>query len=90
MVDEHGRIGPEVAAVDIGMPLALHWKLTNESAAYGFHVRNCAVADTISGVDMMVVDEQGSVLIWREDTVYYWQMLDGHDHSGPPPLRHLP
>ncbi|CAJ0592697.1 unnamed protein product [Cylicocyclus nassatus] len=59
VVDEHHNIGPEVSEVDIGMPLAVQWKLLPESNAYGFHVKNCIVKDDISGIEHKMIDELG-------------------------------
>nr|CDJ98394.1 Endoglin CD105 antigen domain containing protein [Haemonchus contortus] len=59
VVDEHHQIGPEVSEVDIGMPLAVQWKLIPESDAYGFHVKNCIVRDDISGIEHKMIDELG-------------------------------
>ncbi|KAK6046626.1 hypothetical protein COOONC_15869 [Cooperia oncophora] len=51
VVDEHHQHGPEVSEVDIGMPLAVQWKLIPRIHAYGFHVKNCVVKDDISGIE---------------------------------------
>ncbi|PIO77741.1 hypothetical protein TELCIR_00155 [Teladorsagia circumcincta] len=59
VVDEHHQHGPEVSEVDIGMPLAVQWKLIPESDAYGFHVKNCIVKDEISGIEHKMIDELG-------------------------------
>ncbi|WKX91673.1 hypothetical protein Q1695_010032 [Nippostrongylus brasiliensis] len=59
VVDEHHQLGPEVSEVDIGMPLAVQWKLIPESDAYGFHVKNCVVKDDISGIEHKMIDELG-------------------------------
>ncbi|EYC18060.1 hypothetical protein Y032_0028g1662 [Ancylostoma ceylanicum] len=59
VVDEHHKIGPEVSEVDIGMPLAVQWKLLPESDAYGFHVKNCIVRDDISNIEHKMIDELG-------------------------------
>ncbi|KAK5979329.1 ZP domain-containing protein, partial [Trichostrongylus colubriformis] len=59
VVDEHHQHGPEVSEVDIGMPLAVQWKLNPESDAYGFHVKNCIVRDDISGIEHKMIDELG-------------------------------
>ncbi|RCN50740.1 zona pellucida-like domain protein [Ancylostoma caninum] len=59
VVDEHHKIGPEVSEVDIGMPLAVQWKLLPESDAYGFHVKNCIVKDDISNIEHKMIDELG-------------------------------
>ncbi|CAD6184472.1 unnamed protein product [Caenorhabditis auriculariae] len=48
-----------VSAADIGMPLAVHWRLNPQSDAYGFHVRNCLVVDTIGKLEHKLIDEQG-------------------------------
>ncbi|KAK6729228.1 hypothetical protein RB195_006335 [Necator americanus] len=59
VVDEHHQLGPEVSEVDIGMPLAVQWKLLPESDAYGFHVKNCIVKDEISKAEHKMIDELG-------------------------------
>lgn len=42
-------------------------KPSNVPDAYGFHVRNCTVRDMVSGVEYLVIDEQGYVL----NQIYY-------------------
>ncbi|CAI5453089.1 unnamed protein product [Caenorhabditis angaria] len=60
VVDEgHHKLGQEVMAADIGMPLALKWSLVPESDAYGMHVRNCKVVDAVGKIDHTLIDEQG-------------------------------
>uniref|UniRef100_A0A8R1HTN0 ZP domain-containing protein n=1 Tax=Caenorhabditis japonica TaxID=281687 RepID=A0A8R1HTN0_CAEJA len=60
VVDEgHHKLGAEVSAADIGMPLALRWSMVPESDAYGMHVRNCKVVDAVGRIDHTLIDEQG-------------------------------
>ncbi|CAB3398620.1 unnamed protein product [Caenorhabditis bovis] len=60
VVDEgHHKLGPEVMAADIGMPLAIRWSLEPESDAYGLHVRNCKVVDAIGHNEHVLIDEHG-------------------------------
>ncbi|CAI2355343.1 unnamed protein product [Caenorhabditis sp. 36 PRJEB53466] len=60
VVDEgHHKLGAEVSAADIGMPLALKWSMIPESDAYGMHVRNCKVVDAVGKIDHTLIDEQG-------------------------------
>ncbi|EFO83165.1 hypothetical protein CRE_12935 [Caenorhabditis remanei] len=60
VVDEgHHKLGAEVSAADIGMPLALKWSMVPESDAYGMHIRNCKVVDAVGKIDHTLIDEQG-------------------------------
>uniref|UniRef100_A0A158PAG5 ZP domain-containing protein n=1 Tax=Angiostrongylus cantonensis TaxID=6313 RepID=A0A158PAG5_ANGCA len=59
VIDEHNQLGPEVTEVDIGMPLAVQWRLLPESDSYGFHVKNCFVKDDIINVEHKMIDELG-------------------------------
>ncbi|KJH45908.1 hypothetical protein DICVIV_08025 [Dictyocaulus viviparus] len=59
VIDEHHQLGPEVSEVDIGMPLAVQWKLVPESDAYGFFVKNCIVKDDIINLEHKMIDEFG-------------------------------
>lgn len=60
VVDEgHHKLGAEVSAADIGMPLALKWSMVPESDAYGMHIRNCKVVDAVGKLDHTLIDEKG-------------------------------
>ncbi|VDK80625.1 unnamed protein product [Onchocerca ochengi] len=55
----HGDDGTEIEIVNLGQPMRIEWSLVPESDAYGFHVRNCTVRDTVSNTEYVVIDEQG-------------------------------
>uniref|UniRef100_A0A915PF70 ZP domain-containing protein n=1 Tax=Setaria digitata TaxID=48799 RepID=A0A915PF70_9BILA len=51
--------GIEMEVVNLGQPMRIEWSLVPETDAYGFHVRNCTVRDTVSNEEYMVIDERG-------------------------------
>ncbi|VBB31741.1 unnamed protein product, partial [Acanthocheilonema viteae] len=55
----HGNDGAEIEIVNLGQPMRIEWSLSPESDAYGFHVRNCTVRDTVSNEEHVVIDERG-------------------------------